>query len=102
MLDFGREQITRLSAVQSASRGANILAAAAGLVCGATLVFDTVMVFARMQDGETGEFNLSLLQVERFAGSFWMVIVIVTTVAALAVGVMLAARHRLLKTSCAA
>ena len=102
MLDFRREQITRLPAVQSASRGANILAAAAGLVCGAALVFDTVMVFARMQDGETGEFNLSLLQVERFAGSFWMTIVIVTAVATLAVGVMLAVRRRLLKASCAA
>lgn len=102
MLDFRCEQITRLPVTQTASRGANILAAAAGLVCGATLVFDTVMVFARMQDGETGEFNLSLLQVERFAGSFWMAIAIVTTVAVLAVGVMLAARRRLLKGSFAA
>ena len=97
MLDFGKEEITRLPTVQTASRGANILVALAGLVGGGALVFDTVMIFSRMQDAETGEFNISLLQVERFAGSFWMAVVIVTGVAVLAVGVMLAVRRWLLK-----
>ncbi|MBR2464398.1 MAG: energy-coupled thiamine transporter ThiT [Clostridia bacterium] len=96
MLDFGKEEITRLPTVKTASHGANILAVAAGLVGCAALVFDTVMIFSRMQDAETGEFNISLLQVERFAGSFWMSVVIVTGVAAVAVAAMLTVRRWLL------
>lgn len=99
MLDFRKEEITRLPAVQTASRGANILVAMAGLVGCAALVFDTVMIFSRMQDAETGEFNISLLQVERFAGSFWMAVVIFTGVAAVAVATMFAVRRRLLTKS---
>ncbi|MBR2313085.1 MAG: energy-coupled thiamine transporter ThiT [Clostridia bacterium] len=99
MLDFGKEEITRLPTVKTASRGANILAVAAGLVGCAALVFDTVTIFSRMQDAETGEFNISLLQVERFAGSFWMAVVIVTGVAAVAVATMFAVRRRLLTKS---
>ena len=96
MLDFRKEEITRLPTVKTASQGANILAVVAGLMGGAVLVFDTVVIFSRLQDAETGEFNVALLQVERFAGSFWMTVVIVTGAAAVAVAAMLAVRRWLL------
>ena len=99
MLDFRKEEITRLPTVKTASQGANILAVVAGFVGCAVLVFDTVMIFSRMQDAETGEFNVALLQVERFAGSFWMTVVIVTGAAAVAVAAMLAVRRWLLRKS---
>ena len=99
MLDFRKEEITRLPTVKTASQGANILAVVAGLMGGAVLVFDTVVIFSRLQDAETGEFNISLLRVARFAGSFWMSIVIVTGVAAVAVAAMLAVRRWLLRKS---
>ena len=99
MLDFRKEEIARLPTVKTASQGANILAVVAGLMGGAVLVFDTVVIFSRLQDAETGKFNISLLQVERFAGSFWMSVVIVTGVAAVAVAAMLAVRRWLLRKS---
>ncbi len=99
MLDFKKEHITRQPAVHTASRAANMLAAASGLVSIAVLIFDTVMVFSRMQDAETGEFNVSLLRVEELAGSFWVPVLAVTLSALLAVAAMATVRRRLLKKS---
>lgn len=97
MLDFKKEHITRLPAVRTASRAANLLAAASGLVGVLALIFDTVMVFSRMQDAETGEFNVSLLKVEQLAGSFWVPVLAVSLAALLAVAAMVTVRCRLLK-----
>ncbi len=102
MLDFKKEQITRLPAVRTASRAANLLSAAAGLVSVAALIFDTVVVFSRMQDAETGEFNVSLLKVEAIAGSFWVPVLIVSLIAAIAVAAMTVARRMLLRRAATA
>ncbi len=100
MLDFKKEEITRLPVVRTSSRGANLLAAGAGLIGVAALVFDTVMIFAHMQDAETGEFNIALLKAEQFVGSFWFPVVFVSAVAVIAVAVMLAVRcHFLAKAT---
>ena len=97
MLDFKKEQITRLPTVRTVSRAANLLSAAAGLVGVAALIFDTVMVFSRMQDAETGEFNVSLLKVEELAGSFWVPVLLVSAIAAAFAVIMLAVRRVLLR-----
>lgn len=96
VLDFGRVEIRRMPLVATASKKANILAIVSGFLAMGALVFDTAMVFSRLQDAETGEFSVAALRVERFVGSFWMAVVIVTAVSVVAAGVMLLLRRRYL------
>ena len=102
VLDFGRAEIRRMPAVATPSRAVKLLRALSGLVALAAFAFDTVTVFARLQNAETGEFDLANLRVERFAGSFWMAAAIVTAVAVVACTVMLLYRKRLLRAAQAA
>lgn len=80
MLDFKKEQPTRLTGA-SHEGGVTAHGALAGLFALAAVVFDVATVFSHMQDAETGEFSVAGLQVERFAGSFWMWVVIVSAAA---------------------
>lgn len=96
LLDFGKEDIGYLPTARTNSRAADILAAISGLLAVGAVGFDIVMVFARLQDAKTGEFNIQNLDVPQFAGSYLMAIVIVTAIAAVAVGVMLTVRYYLL------
>ena len=96
LLDFGKEDIGYLSTARTGSRTADILAALSGLLTVGAVGFDIVMVFARLQDAETGEFNIQNLDVAQFAGSYLMAIVIATAATVVAVGVMLIVRYYLL------
>ncbi|MBQ8357908.1 MAG: energy-coupled thiamine transporter ThiT [Clostridia bacterium] len=95
VLDFRRDQPVRLPAVNSGSKTADLLAALAGLLTVCALAIDTVLVFSHLQNAD-GEFDMTGLAVERFAGSFWMGVVIVSAVAAVAItGLFIGRRHLL-------
>ncbi|MBE6594627.1 MAG: hypothetical protein E7644_02385 [Ruminococcaceae bacterium] len=96
VLDFRRDQLRRMPAVAAHSPLANWLFVLAGALGTGALVFDVCAVFSRLQDAETGRFSVEGLRVERFAGSFWMWVVIVTAVAAVGMAVLLLVRRRLL------
>lgn len=96
LLDFRRERLSRLPRAKSGSVAADVLGIGAGAITLAALVFDTVMVFPRMQNAETGEFDLTALAVPQLAGSFWLAVIIVSAVAGvLAATAMLLRRHLL-------
>ena len=57
------------------------------------MIADVALIFTHMQDPESGEFNIQMLKVENFAGSFWMTVVIVSVVA-LAIGYILYTARR--------
>jgi thiamine transporter len=97
MLDFSRSALRRLPRVATASRLGDLLLAASGLLLTAALIFDTVMVFSRLQDPETGSFTLALLRTDTLADSFWMPVLIVTAACVLAAAVALTVRRLLLK-----
>ena len=96
VLDFRREKPTRLAAVNSGCRAADLLAAVAGLLTVGALAADVALIFSHMQNAD-GEFDITGLAVPQFAGSFWMGVVIVSAVCAVAVAVLIAVRHILLK-----
>lgn len=96
LMDFRREQPVRLTSAESGNRVADLLAAVSGLLTIGALAADVVLVFSHIQNAD-GAFDITGLHVERFAGSFWMGVVIVTAVAVVGVATLLAARTRLLK-----
>ena len=92
MLDFKREDITRLPTLRTGSRAVNLLGAGAGLLLVGALIFDTVTVFSHIQSPETGEFDVTLLQ-----GAPWIGVLAVTLIAVALAAVMLLVRRRLQK-----
>lgn len=96
VLDFRRERPTRLAAVNSGCRAADLLAAVSGLLTVGALATDVALIFSHLQNDD-GEFDITGLSVSEFAGSFWMGIVIVSVVAVVAVAALIVARHILLK-----
>ena len=76
LLDFRKEQPTRLEKAQSATKP--IFGWIAGLLVAGGLVFDAVMVFSKLQNPETGDFMITgLTQVA------WLPVAIVTLVCGL-------------------
>lgn len=98
MIDFTKETPVRMPRVND-NRTADMLSILSGLVGVAALVTDVALIFSHMQDPESGEFNIQLLKVDSFAGSFWMGVTIVSVVAVAAVAVMLFVRQTLLQKS---
>ncbi len=96
VLDFRSEEIRRLPQMREDSRAASVLGIGAGLVLTAALVFDTVTVFSRLQNAETGEFDVTLLRVPPFEAP-WLAVIVVTAIAAVLAAVMLFVRRRLQK-----
>lgn len=96
LLDFRREQPVRLSLAERGNRVADLLAALSGLLAVAAMTVDVALIFSHIQNAD-GDFDITGLHVERFAGSFWMGVVIVTAVAAVGVVALFAARTRLPK-----
>lgn len=95
MIDFTKETPVRL--VRDAGNGtADLLSALSGLVGVAALIVDVALIFSHMQDPESGEFNIRMLGVTAFAGSFWMGVAIVSAVAVAAIVAMLTVRHHVL------
>ena len=94
LLDFRRDQPVRLVRGRSESAAAAVLTLVAWLFILAAGITDVALIFAHLQNAETGEFDITGLAVERFAGSFWLAALIVTAVcAALAVTFFLLRRR---------
>jgi thiamine transporter len=96
VLDFGKAEVTRLARVQEQARAPFVLSLITWLLLAFAVGFDTVMVFLRLQDAETGEFNVTGLDVPQFAGSYLMAMVIVTGTALVLAGVLMIVRKYLL------
>lgn len=95
VIDFRREMPSRM--VGERKNGvADLMIPVAGLVTVGALIADVALVFTRMQDPESGEFNLALLKVDQFAGSFWMAVVIVSAAAVVVSALLMVVRKRLL------
>ena len=85
-LDFKAEQPVRVA--RKSFDTSKIFAIIAGLVLAATLIFDTVSVFAHLQNGETGEWDISGIgQVN------WHLVIIITAAAVVLTGVLLIISH---------
>lgn len=97
ILDFRREQPTRLARENAGDPRADALGVFAGVIILGAIIFDVARVFLHLQDGETGEFNITLLKTETFTGGFWFAVVIVTAVCAAAATTALLVRRAILK-----
>lgn len=94
LLDFRRDLPVRRTDRVSGSRVADLLYALAGLICVGGVAADAALIFSHLQNGD-GEFDVSGLAVDRFVGSFWMGVTIVTVVATVAVVALLLVRRHL-------
>lgn len=99
VLDFRREQPTRMVRGSVSTGYADLTAAIAGLTAIVAVAVDVSLVFANLQHPESGEFDVTLLHVEQFVGSFWMKVSIVTLIAAVIVVTLLLLRRRMLAES---
>ena len=95
LIDFRREQPVRLSSAQSGCGAADLLSFLSGLLAVVALCTDAALIFSHMQNAD-GEFDITGLAVERFAGSFWMGAAIITAVTAVGVIALLLARASLM------
>lgn len=93
VIDFTREHPVRLQKEEGSAKTGR-LSALAGLVAAACAVVDAVLVFANVQNPETGAFDPAQLFVAPFMDSVWLPVTIVTGVALLLVGVLLVARPK--------
>ena len=97
LLDFRREQPARLVRDRALPGEVNLLSLLAGFFALLALVVDVSLIFANMQNAESGEFDVTGLRVEVFADSFWLPVVIVSGVCALVCTALLLMRAKLLK-----
>jgi thiamine transporter len=98
VLDFRREQPVRLSRAQNLPAEASVLSVLAGVFALLGAVVDVSLIFPRLQNAETGKFDLAGLAVtDGLADSFWLPVIIVSAICALICAALLFARRRLLK-----
>ena len=96
LLDFRRDQPTRLVREETVPE-AGVLSLLAGVFALVGLVVDVSLIFPRLQNAETGEFDVTGLAVtDGLADSFWLPVIIVSTVCALVCAALLFARKRML------
>lgn len=93
VLEFRKSELSRLQTEENSGKTADLLGVFTGLIGVGAVIADVALIFTHMQDPETGEFNIQMLQVERFVGSFWMTVLIVSAVA-LAIGAILYVARR--------
>lgn len=97
VLDFRRDQPVRLVRDHTIPAEVNLLSLLAGFFGLLGVVVDVSLVFAHLQNAETGEFDITGLAPDVFVDSFWLPVVIVSAVCALVCASLLIARYRLLK-----
>lgn len=93
VLEFRKPELSRLQTEENGGKTADLLGVFTGLIGVGAVIADVALIFAHMQDPESGEFNIQMLKVENFVGSFWMTVVIVSVVA-LAIGCILCTARR--------
>ena len=96
LLDFRREQPVRLVREKCAPE-ASVLSLLAGVFVLIGIVVDVSLIFPKLQNAETGEFDVTGLAVAgNFADSVWLPVVIVSAACALIGAVLLLLRARVL------
>jgi hypothetical protein len=55
------------------------------------------LIFANLQNPESGSFDITMLAAEPFVESFWLTVVVITVVALLGIAVLLLRRRALLR-----
>ena len=100
LLDFRRDQPVRLVRDQSVPSEVGVLSLLAGVFALVGVIVDVSLIFPRLQNAKTGEFDVTGLAVtDGFADSFWLPVILVSTVCALVCAGLLIARGRLLKNA---
>ncbi len=95
LIDFREEQLKRITRPVSGNTTTALLGGGAALLIVAGLIYDVVSVFANLQDGETGEFNITLLG---DAGVYFWIRIAVVTVIVVAAAVTLLLIRRMVAT----
>lgn len=93
LLDFRRETPVRLVREEIAPE-TGWVSALAGFIGFGVLVADVTMVFGKLQNAETGEFDIAGLTLTPFVESVWLPVLIVTAVGAALVTALLLLRRR--------
>ena len=93
VLFFGAGDIRRMPNAGGGARF-DLSYTLAGLLVPLAVVFDTVMVFSRLQDPETGAFTWQNLPAFSLASGFWLSLLLVTAFAVLAALVLARFRRR--------
>ena len=93
VLDFRSATLKRMAPPSDTARSAGVLTAISGLLLLGGAVFDVVMIFARVQNAETGEFYFSALQGEGLFRPLWLPVIIVSAVALVLAAVLLVIRR---------
>lgn len=100
LLDFRRDQPVRLVREQNLPAEVGVLSLLAGVFALVGVVVDVSLIFPRLQNGETGEFDIMGLAVtDGLADSFWLPVIIVSAVCALVCAGLLIARAKLLRAT---
>ena len=93
LLDFRRETPVRLVR-EGIAPETGWISALAGFIGFGVLVADVTMVFGKLQNAETGEFDITGLTLTPFVESVWLPVLIVTAVGAALVTALLLLRRR--------
>ena len=100
LLDFRRDQPVRLARARVALPEARAMSLLAGVFALIGIVVDVSLIFPRLQNAETGKFDLSGLAVTNgFAGSVWLPVAIVSGVCALICAVLLFLRAGMMRAA---
>ena len=99
-MDFRRELPVRMLQ-DTGCKEATALNAIAVLLGVVAAIVDVSLIFANLQNPESGSFDITMLTAEPFVESFWLTVVIVTAVALAGIAVLLLRRRTLLHAKAA-
>ena len=98
LLDFRRDQPVRMARERTVPAEASLFSLLAGVFALIGAVVDVSLIFPRLQNAETGKFDLAGLAVtDGLADSFWLPVIIVSGVCALVCAALLIARAKVLR-----
>ena len=101
VMDFNRELPVR-KLQDTGCKEAAILNAIAVLLGVVAAIIDVSLIFANLQNPESGSFDITMLTAEPFVESFWLTVVVITAVALAGIAVLLLRRRALLRAKDAA
>lgn len=95
VLDFSKKALQKSTSFRS--KKSDIFSLISGIIGIMAISINVSIIFYNLQDPESGYFNISLLATERFVGSFWMTISIVSLISAVIIAVLLFLRRYIRK-----